>query len=99
MSGQWSCELVAGACMNILKIHLAVVCSNQHSAAKAAAERTGRPIFRSQSAGDLGDSPEPGVRHGSASPSKRSTLSAGTINGDDVSHHLAWMSHMSVQTT
>lgn len=98
MSGQWSRQLIAGACIDTLKSHLAAVCSNQHSATKAAAERTGRPIFRSQSAGDLGDSPEPGVRHGSASPSKRSTLSAGTFNGDDVSHHLAWMLHMSVQT-
>ena len=64
----------------------------------AAADRTGRPIIRSQSAGDLGDSPEPGARHGSASPSKRSTLSTGTFNGNDVSHHLACMLHISVHT-
>jgi len=58
------------------------MCSNQLSSAKAAAERTGRPIIRSQSAGDLGDSPEPGPRHGSASPSKRS--SAETFSSKDV---------------
>ena len=97
MSGQWSHQLVPGACLDFSKCYSAAVCSNQHSAAKAAADRTGRPIIRSQSAGDLGDSPEPGARPGSASPSKRNTLSAGTFNGNDVSHHLACMLHISVQ--
>lgn len=69
-------------------------CSNQHSTAKAAAERTGRPIVRSQSAGDLSESPEPVPRHGSESPSKHSAISAGVYSNEDVRNSSSMM-HMS----